>query len=424
MLEPDGLRVGFVVKRYPRYSETFIVREILAHEQAGLDIEIFALRPPNDRHFQDLIARVRAPVNYLYLPADGLLAEELASATLTVSYFWKALVEASAVLPGLWGALEVARDETPRHVYQAVTLARQVRLKGISHLHAIFASDTATVARLAARFAGVPFSFTARAKDIFHESVRAQDLHRKLREAAGVVAVSDYHVEHLRANFGAAAAQVQRIYNGLDLEEFPYQAPDDRPPVVVAVGRFVEKKGFADLIDACALLAERGRLFRCRLIGTGTLKEEFRAHIRRLGLESRIDMIGARPQREVIHEIQNAAVLAAPCIVGQDGDRDGLPNVIQEALALGTPVVSTAVTGIPEVIQDGHTGLLVPQHDPRALATAIDRLLMDPALRLKLASEGRRLIEAEFDIRRNTKHRRTIFRAALQAGPETIKEGA
>jgi glycosyltransferase involved in cell wall biosynthesis len=280
------------------------------------------------------------------------------------------------------------------------------------------------VARLAARFAGVPFSFTARAKDIFHQSVRSEDLHRKLREAAGVVTVSDYHVEHLRANYGAAAAQVQRIYNGLDLEEFPYQAPHDRPPVIVAVGRFVEKKGFADLIDACALLAERGRLFRCRLIGAGTLKDELRARIRRLGLESRIDMIGARPQREVIQEVQNAAVLAAPCVVGQDGDRDGLPNVIQEALALGTPVVSTDVTGIPELIQDGHTGLMVPQHDPPALAAALDRLLMDPALRVKLASQARRLIEAEFNIRRNTMLRRAIFQSALKAGPETIQERA
>src|ERR1700730_5123458 len=226
MSGPSSMRVGFVVKRYPRYSETFVVREILAHEQAGLEIDIFALRPPNDRHFQDLIARVRAPVHYLYLPADGLVAEELASATLTVSYFWKALAEASAMLPGLWSALEAARDESPRHIYQAVHLAREVRLKGIGHLHAVFASDAATVARLASRFADVPFSFTARAKDIFHETVRAEDLRCKLRDAAGVVTVSDYHVEYLRSHYGSAAARVRRIYNGLDLAEFPYRAPD------------------------------------------------------------------------------------------------------------------------------------------------------------------------------------------------------
>src|SRR5713226_7002868 len=154
MLPSDQIRVGFVVKRYPRYSETFIVREILAHEQAGLAIEIFALRPPNDRHFQDLISRVRAPVNYVYLPAEGLIAEDLAASTLTVSYFWRALSEASEVLPNLWSALEEVRSEEPRHVYQAVLVARTLRQKAIRHLHAPFASDTATVARMAARFAG------------------------------------------------------------------------------------------------------------------------------------------------------------------------------------------------------------------------------------------------------------------------------
>jgi colanic acid/amylovoran biosynthesis glycosyltransferase len=421
---PNSMRVGFVVKRYPRYSETFVVREILAHEQAGLDIEIFALRPPNDRHFQDLISRVRAPVNYLYLPAEGLIAEELASSTLTVSYFWKALVEAGAALPGFWAALEAAQNEEPRHVYQAVQLARQVQAKGIGHLHAPFASDAASVARLAARFAQVPYSLTARAKDIFHETVQPQDLRRKFCDAAAVITVSDYHLDYLRATYGPAVAHVQRIYNGLDLEEFPFQPPWDRQPLVLAIGRFVEKKGFTDLVDACALLATRGKLFKCRLIGTGLLKDEIRTQVHRLKLENQVELVGPRPQSEVIKEIQSAAVLAAPCVIGRDGDRDGLPNVIQEALALGTPVVSTDVTGIPEVIRDGQTGLIVPHRDPASLAAAIERLFADPGLRVRLASNGRRLIEAEFDIRRNTERRRRIFFGLPRAGLEAVKERA
>ena len=424
MSSSKAMRVGFVVKRYPRYSETFVVREILAHEQAGLAIEIFALRPPNDRHFQDLIARVRAPVNYLYLPAEGLIAEELASATLTVSYFWKALSEASSVLPGFWAALESAQDEEPRHVYQAVQLAREVCTKSIGHLHAPFASDAATVARLAARLARIPYSLTARAKDIFHESVCAEKLRAKFKDAAAVVTVSDYHLEYLRTTYGPAAAHAQRIYNGLDLQEFPFRSPHDRPPLILAIGRFVEKKGFVDLIDACALLAARGKLFRCRLIGTGLLKDDLRARVQRLGLENQIEMIGPRPQSEVIRELQAAAALAAPCVVGRDGDRDGLPNVIQEALALGTPVVSTDVTGIPEVIRDGHTGLVVKQHDPSSLARALERLLAEPDLRVHLACLGRRLIESEFDIRRNSERRRAIYCACPRVEMEAVKERA
>ena len=410
-------RIGYVVRRYPRYSETFIVREILAHEEAGADIEIFALRPPNDTHFQDLIARVRSPVTYVYLPAEGLVAESLAAATLTVSYFWQALAAASDVLPGLWSALEGARNEEARHVYQAVVLARHVRSRGIGHLHAPFAHENTTVARLAAHFADISYSFTARAKDIFHESVRSEDLSRKLRDAAGVITISDYHLAYLREHFGVAAAHVQRIYNGLDLDEFTYQAPDRREPLILAIGRLVEKKGFADLIDACAILARADCPFQCRIVGGGTLKDRLTGQIERLGLRGRIELVGPRPQREVIALIRRAAVLAAPCIIASDGDRDGLPNVIQEALALGTPVVSTDVTGIPEVVRDGETGMTVPQRDPPALAAALKALLQESSLRVRLASGGRRLIDAEFDIRKNAARRRAIFEAAVRRGP-------
>ena len=412
----EPMHVGYIVRRYPRYSETFIVREILAHEEAGVEIDIFSLRPPNDGHFQDVIARVRAPVHHLYLPADGLTAEELAAPLLKAADFWTVLQTCSQVLPGLWTALEAVQGEEARHVYQAALLARQVRLRGIRHLHAAFANEPATVARLAAHFAGVPYSFTARAKDIYLKSVRPNDLRRKLSDAAAVITVSDYNLEYLRKTYGPAAAQVQRIYNGLDLTEFAYATPEHRPPRIVAVGRLVEKKGFADLIDACGLLARRGRTFSCRIVGLGPLEADLRARLTQLGLQAQVELIGPRPQSEIIKEVQRAAVLAVPCVVGMDGDRDGLPNVLFEAMALGTPCISTNVTGIPEVVRDGETGLMVPQCDPEALAAAIERLLTNPALRVQLATQARRLIEAEFDIRRNAARRRALFQAADQVG--------
>jgi glycosyltransferase involved in cell wall biosynthesis len=399
----NPLRVGYVVKRYPRYSETFIVNEILAHEGAGLEMEIFSLRPPNDSHFQDLIAKVRAPIHYLW-PEEGLKG----------TFFWAALEETSAALPGVWPALETARGEEARDVYQALLLAREARRTGIGHLHAHFATSATTVAQLAARLAGLPFSFTAHAKDIFHESVQPDDLRQKLNDAAAVVTVSDYNMEYLREMYGPAATRVQRIYNGLDLERFPYQARYDRPPWIVAVGRLIEKKGFADLIEACAMLAGRGRPFGCRIIGAGPLETEFRAHIERLGLHTIVELIGPRPQCEIIQHIQQAAVLAAPCVVGADGNRDGLPTVLLEAMALGTPCVSTDVTGIPEVLHHGETGLMVPQHEPVMLAAALEQLLTNPALRERLAAQARRLIEAEFDIHHNSARLRAIFQVASQ----------
>src|SRR5262249_49707508 len=158
---------------------------------------------------------------------------------------------------------------------------------------------------------------------------------RKLRDATGVVTVSDYHLDYLRKTYGPLATRVQRIYNGLDLEEFSYRPPHDRPPVILAVGRLVQKKGFADLVEACALLAGRDRPFRCRIIGDGPLQADLQAQIERLGLQGWVELAGPLPQGEVIREMHGVAVLAAPCIVAPDGDRDGLPNVIQEALALG-----------------------------------------------------------------------------------------
>ncbi|MGH7676191.1 MAG: colanic acid biosynthesis glycosyltransferase WcaL, partial [Gemmatimonadales bacterium] len=178
-------RVGYVVKRYPRYSETFIVAEIAALEAAGLDIEIFSLLPPNDTHFQDAIARVRAPVHYL--PSQGVKAVD----------FWGALEGAGAALPGFWGALEAARGEDALAVYQAAVLASAARGRGIRHLHAHFASIATAVARLASRFANLPYTFTAHAKDIFHESVRPEDLRTKLVDAAAVITVSDYNRDYL-----------------------------------------------------------------------------------------------------------------------------------------------------------------------------------------------------------------------------------
>jgi len=403
-------RVGYVVKRYPRYSETFIVAEIAAHEAAGLEVEIFSLRPPNDTHFQEAIARVRAPVHYLH--TEGVKA---------ASHLWAALQDAAAVLPGFWSELEAAGGEDALAVHHAAVLACAVRRRAIEHLHAHFAVATATVARLASRFAKVPYTFTAHAKDIFHASVRPEALRRNLSEAATAITVSDYNRDYLVQTYGAAAARTHRVYNGIDLQQFPYASPERRPPRIAAVGRLVEKKGFADLVAACALLRDRGLAYRCDIVGTGPLELALRALMQRCGLEDRVQLLGLRPRSEVVAHIRDAAVLAAPCVIGSDGDRDGLPTVLLEAMALGTPCVSTDVTGIPELLQGDESGLVVPQHDPAALAAALERLLTDPALRVRLATCARRRVEAEFDIRRTAGQLRAVFREARSTVAELTR---
>ena len=395
------MRVGYVIKSYPRFSQTFIVNEILAHEAAGLDVEIFSLRPAREEERHAAVAQVKAPVHYL--PGPEVTAGEL----------WQETGGAARELHNFGTKLASCGTEPVGDLYQALVLARLVRERGVTHLHAHFGNVATSVARLAARFAEVPYSFTAHARDIFHEKVVPAQLARKLADASAVVTVSEFNLAYLRRTYGTdVTANLRRIYNGLDLGRFSYAQPGQREPVIVSVGRLIEKKGFEDLIEACAILKSRGRPFRCVIIGSGPLEDALKAQIARLDLGKEVVMLGARPQEEVMHLIRESAAFAAPCVVSADGDRDGLPTVLLESMALGTPCVSTDVTGIPEILHDGTTGLMVPQHAAAALADALARLLEDEPLRVRVADSARSLMETQFDIHRNAAHMREIFAAA------------
>lgn len=382
-------RIAYVLKRYPRYSETFVVNEILAQEALGAEIEIFSLRHPEDGHFQDAISRVRAPVRYL--PATGLRAAD----------FWAALEEAAAVVPTLWREFDAAKGLDHRHVVQAMTIARACRERHIGHLHAHFATEATSVAALAARWAEIPFSFTAHAKDIFHDETDLTALAAKMKSAASVITVSDFNAAFLRRLEPIAAERIVRIYNGLDLDLFRFHADQSRARRIVAVGRLVPKKGFEVLVHACAILRRRGVAFECRIIGSGELEEALRQRIGALGLNGHVWLCGPSPQEALRAEISASAALAAPCVTAEDGNRDGLPTVLVEAMALGTPCVSSPVTGIPEVVRHDETGLLVPERDPDKLADALERLLGDVSLRQSLAKRARALIEEHFDAGKN-----------------------
>lgn len=396
----NGGKVGYVLKMYPRLSETFILNEILAHESAGLDLDIFSLRLPKEAGEHADLDRVRASVTYL--PNERADARS----------FGEALIRAHDALDPRDSELRFKQPPNPWVLYQAVRLSEAVCERGITHLHAHFATEATTVARLAARIAGITYSFTAHAKDIFHESVEEADLRRKARDASAVVTVSDYNVEFLRDLLGDDARGVRRIYNGLDLDAFPCSTEERDPSKIVAVGRLVEKKGFADLIEACALLADGGHGFSCKIIGNGELREKLVELVRSHGLEGIVEFTGSLPREEVRRLMAEAAVLAVPCVVGGDGNRDGLPTVLLEAMALGTPCVSTPVTGIPEILRHEQTGLLVREGSARELGDAMLRLRQDRTLAKTLAGNARELIESDFDIHRNTGEMRRLLGAS------------
>jgi glycosyltransferase involved in cell wall biosynthesis len=385
-------RIGYVLKMYPRFSETFIVNELLAMQDLGADLEVFSLRPPVDGRFHSALADVRAQVSYV--PTFGRPGD-----------VWQALGRGRDVLGnGFDDHLPDLLAAPPDVACQAVHVASLAVERRLTHLHAHFGSLAASVARLAAALAGITYSMTLHAKDIYHQDVVHADLAGKLADAAAVVTVSDFNERYLHEEYAGQVGALTRIYNGLDLGAIAPSRPDDRPPTVIGVGRLVEKKGFAHLVDAVALLAAQGRKVHLELVGAGAEEPGLRARVGERGIEQHVTFCGPLTQAETHERVRRAAVLAAPCVVGGDGNRDGLPTVILESLALGTPVVATPVTGIPEAVHHGTTGLLVPEGDVVALADALARLLDDPALRCALATAGRQHVEEHFDIRRNARH--------------------
>lgn len=397
--------IAYILKMYPRFSETFILSEILELERQGVRMHIFSLKQPDDGIFHADVARVQAPVTYL--PESPTLANPAYFKAHWQVFNWNR----RRYLRLLWRVIKRRHTGALKRFLQAGYIAPRLRQEGITHVHAHFASSATSVALHLHRLAGISYSFTAHAKDIYSDNVSTEGLARKLRSARFVVTVSDYNREYL-ARLNGADGPV-RIYNGLDLQQFsPNGSVPDDPPLVLGVGRLVEKKGFADLIRACAVLRRDGCYFQCRIVGKGRLEGELQTLIRELGLVDQVELAGPMPREALLDLYPRASVFVAPCVVGSDGNRDGLPTVLIEAMALSVPVVSTPVTGIPELVKDGRTGLIVPEHDPEALAGAIRRILENRAEALALARAGRELVERQFDLRNNVAQLRGLVEKA------------
>jgi glycosyltransferase involved in cell wall biosynthesis len=390
-------RTGYVVKVYPRFSETFVVTEVLAREAAGDDLTIFALRPTTDARFHPELAAVRAPV--VHLPKPTKLTEGWAGMATAQEHLPDFAERFASILPFL-----TRIDATD--ALQGIDLAVAARRRGIEHLHAHFASVAARVAYVASALAGITFSVTTHAKDIFHADVDTDILGEILRAASTVVAISRYNHGFLEEQHPEVAERISLVRNGIDVEKFTFEAPE---PVgdtlrVAAVGRLVEKKGFDVLIDAAALARARGTSLEVLIAGDGELREDLEAQITAAGLDGTVTLLGPRGQDEVRHLLRWADVLVAPCVVGRDGNADGLPTVLLEAMAMGVPCVSTEVTGIPEAIhpastQGPATGLLLPPGDTEAVATTLQDVARPDFPRAEIARAARELIEAEFDSR-------------------------
>ena len=386
--------VAILVKGYPRLSETFIAQEILALERQGLPLEIVSLRHPTDGRLHPMHEAIRSPVRYL---PEYLYQEPLRVSRAFAKLVWR---------PRFWRLLRVwlgdlARDFTAnrgRRLGQAWVLAAELPPE-TSWLHVHYLHTPASVARYTALLRDLPYSISAHAKDVW--TIPDWEKREKIAAARWLVTCSRMNLDHLRDL--APAADLELIYHGLEAARFPAPAramgadgsDPARPVRIVCVARAVEKKGLDVLLDALALLPADLH-WRFDHVGGGALTAALKAQAARLGIEARVHWHGLGTQEEVVAALRAADLFCLAARVAGDGDRDGLPNVIMEAMSQELPVVATDVGAIGEVVVDGGTGRLVAPDDPAALAAALAGLLRAPAERQAMGQAGRRRILERF----------------------------
>lgn len=418
--------IAYILKSFARASETFITNEIYRLEQAGLRLTIFSLLGPSKDKRHAVVDAIKAPVQYVPLltPLPDVSFREWCRVNLppflpahrrlfrrNPGRYLKAFAEMLRLTFRLresrWGK---PSKKSFKEFLQAGAIAEQVVAAGrFRQLHAHFAHTCTTVAMFASLLSGVPFSFTAHAKDIYLPELNPGDLLAlKLRRARFVVTCTRANEEHLR-QVEPHSAPLHTIYHGLDTKKFmPRELHETELPVILSVGRFVEKKGYRYLVEACRLLREQGRAFVCHIVGGGE-QEPIRQLIQQWQLEDFVQLHSAVTQEELQEIYSRATVFALACHIIDNGDRDGIPNVLAEAMAMELPVVSTDISGIPELVESGVNGLLVPEKNPAALAAAMGKLLDDAALRERLGKAARVRVCNIFDVEVNVQPLLRLF---------------
>lgn len=409
--------VSFFLKGYPRLSETFIAQEILALEQRGLSIQIVSLRHPTDARHHPVHDEIRAPV--LYLPEFP--SRELKR---VLRAWWRLRRQKGYRAARNQWLRDVLRGPTfprVRAFFQSLVYANEASPE-TARLHAHFLHTPASVARYASTIMDLPWSCSAHARDIWTSP--EWEKREKLESLDWLVTCTAHGRDHL-AGLASDPSRVELVYHGLDFSRFPEPRKKKRaggnstsgaPVTILSVGRAVEKKGYSCLLRALARLP-RDLHWRFVHIGYGPLLERLACEADNLGIADRVEWRGAQPQDAVIEAYRDADMFVLANCVAADGDMDGLPNVMMEAQSQGLACISTSISAIPELIEDGRTGLLVAPEDEAALADAIARLVRDPALRIRLARAGARRVREKFS------HERGVEQLALRFGLAPGRKG-
>jgi len=416
--------VGYLTKRFPRLSETFILDEILGLEQAGVPLRLYALAHPGEGLVQPDVLRVSSPVVYLHSP--GRLLDRAASVLSTVCAHARLLLRAPRRYLSV--VVYIARKRrhlsTVRHFVEAGRLAVLLEEAEARHLHAAFAHGPASVAHFVHLLTGLPFSFAAHAKDLY---LSAPDLlARKVAASTVVLTCSESAATALREIAGPSAGKVVMARHGVDAARFREAELTRRRSTdelrVLAVGRLVEKKGYPVLLDALATLARQGRRVSCTIIGSGPCRPEIESAVSRLGLSSVVSLLGARTHQDVAEAHRLCDVFVQASVVLANGDRDGTPNSLLEAMASGVCVVASDVAGIPEVVVPG-CGVLVAPGDSAALAGALARIADDPGLGRRLGAAARSHVTEHLDRTVCARELARYFEAPVSAQVERVLAG-
>lgn len=405
--------VIYLVRSWPRLSQTFIVNEILALERRGVDLVVFSLVRSGETVVQPQVGEVRTPVHYLQdrRPLRRRIGDHLAVVT-------------SAPLRYARTALFAARRRDLASGYATATTwecfaaavqvaAEVVRLRkagrGPSHVHAHFAHDPALVALLVRRMVRLPYSFTAHARDLVQ--IPASSLAARAAEATALITCCDVNADYIASTVPAEAGDVRVIHHGVELDRFSPrpESADGAEVRLVTVGRLVEKKGFPDLLEALGRLRSSGRRITCTFYGDGPLRDSLQEQRDALGLADAVRFAGEGDRETIIAALHDADVFVLTPTVTSDGDRDGIPNVLVEAMACGLPVVSTTAGGIAELITSGVDGFLTTPGDVADIAQQIATLLDSRELRRRMGAAARRTVESDFDVNRAAEQLHAIF---------------
>ena len=382
---------AYLFERFPSFGQTFCYREVAELHRQGITPPIFSIRNPKDEPPQDWDAPIVRGVHYL--PEEKELLEEVQRAS-----------KKRRLSPAIIAALdEWGRRTDFLRLYQAVYVGLRLQDLGIDHVHAHFAGMAARTAFWIAKFFPITFSFTAHANDIFAPRKFEIGLDKLVETARVIITETNYSEKFLQERFPEYADRIHRVYNGLNLAEFGRANFSSDPPMIVAIGRLIVKKGFANLIRACALLVERGRPFRCEIFGEGPLENQLLGQIGESGLKELVQLPGPKPQHQLRERLAAANVFVLPSVPEAEGGMDNLPTVIMEAMATGLPVISTRIGGIPEMVIDNETGFLVRPDDPVALADAIEKVINDRSLGQKLGHAGHGRAQTLFSIEKNVR---------------------